>query len=236
MAAILRHHVAAERAARHADPERQDREQVRRGRHARPAARQRPGRQRQGHHREGDLAGRRYSSVRQHVLRGPGGGGAELSRECLRLRLGGGGRAGTLKAAVFLLSIQDMDDLEAVLASVGWALRLGGRLVLLMRHPCFRIPRQSGWGWDRSRKLEYRRIDRYLSPLHVPNRVELRGGSARTLSFHRPLSDYVIHTPLLIVHGESDLRCNIVEGEQLFVRSEERRVGKECRSRWSPYH
>src|SRR2546422_199797 len=59
-------------------------------------SRQRPGRQRQGHHREGDLAGRRYSSVRQHVLRGPGGGGAELSRECLRLRLGGGGRAGTL--------------------------------------------------------------------------------------------------------------------------------------------
>ena len=26
-----------------------------------------------------------------------------------------------------------------------------------------------------------------------------------------------IHTPLLIVHGESDLRCNIVESEQLFV-------------------
>ena len=25
-------------------------------------------------------------------------------------------------------------------------------------------------------------------------------------------------------------------GGQLFKRSEERRVGKECRSRWSPYH
>ena len=25
-------------------------------------------------------------------------------------------------------------------------------------------------------------------------------------------------------------------GRNLFVRSEERRVGKECRSRWSPYH
>ena len=23
---------------------------------------------------------------------------------------------------------------------------------------------------------------------------------------------------------------------ELFIRSEERRVGKECRSRWSPYH
>ena len=26
------------------------------------------------------------------------------------------------------------------------------------------------------------------------------------------------------------------ETQQTFVRSEERRVGKECRSRWSPYH
>src|SRR2546426_11818951 len=26
------------------------------------------------------------------------------------------------------------------------------------------------------------------------------------------------------------------EVEQIFARSEERRVGKECRSRWSPYH
>src|SRR2546430_4742247 len=24
--------------------------------------------------------------------------------------------------------------------------------------------------------------------------------------------------------------------ERIFIRSEERRVGKECRSRWSPYH
>src|SRR2546421_6803886 len=26
------------------------------------------------------------------------------------------------------------------------------------------------------------------------------------------------------------------QGSQQFMRSEERRVGKECRSRWSPYH
>ena len=28
----------------------------------------------------------------------------------------------------------------------------------------------------------------------------------------------------------------VIALEMLFVRSEERRVGKECRSRWSPYH
>ena len=27
-----------------------------------------------------------------------------------------------------------------------------------------------------------------------------------------------------------------IEDEMFFTRSEERRVGKECRSRWSPYH
>ena len=29
---------------------------------------------------------------------------------------------------------------------------------------------------------------------------------------------------------------NIREAIELYLRSEERRVGKECRSRWSPYH
>ena len=29
---------------------------------------------------------------------------------------------------------------------------------------------------------------------------------------------------------------NVIQGITGFARSEERRVGKECRSRWSPYH
>src|SRR3712207_9486780 len=33
-----------------------------------------------------------------------------------------------------------------------------------------------------------------------------------------------------------DLEGNLVEGERAPSRSEERRVGKECRSRGSPYH
>jgi hypothetical protein len=37
-------------------------------------------------------------------------------------------------------------------------------MVLLLTHPCFRVPRQSGWGWDEQRKLQYRRVDRYLTP------------------------------------------------------------------------
>jgi len=127
----------------------------------------------------------------QRARRRHGRCGRFLVGDARRLDQLPGLRPAAFDAAVFLLSIQDMDDLEVVLASASGALRPGGRLVLLMRHPCFRIPRQSGWGWDASRRLEYRRIDRYLTPLRVPNRVELRGGHARTLSFHRPLADYV---------------------------------------------
>jgi SAM-dependent methyltransferase len=93
-------------------------------------------------------------------------------------------------AVTFLLSIQDMDPLDAVLESAAWALRQGGRIVILMTHPCFRVPRQSGWGWDEGRQLRYRRIDRYLTPLPVPMKT-YRGRKGATRSFHRPLEAYI---------------------------------------------
>ncbi|GAC1470648.1 MAG: hypothetical protein PVSMB7_21610 [Chloroflexota bacterium] len=95
-------------------------------------------------------------------------------------------------AAVFLLSLQDMDPLEEALAGVAWALRAGGRVVLLLTHPAFRVPRQSGWGWDDGRKLVYRRVDRYLTPLAVPMKIYPGSEKQRTTrSFHRPVQQYV---------------------------------------------
>jgi hypothetical protein len=85
-----------------------------------------------------------------------------------------------------------MDPLEDVLACAVWALKPAGRVVLLLTHPAFRIPRQSGWGWDEGRKLLFRRVDRYLTPLAVPMKPfpgrEVRGV---TRSFHRPIQAYV---------------------------------------------
>jgi ubiquinone/menaquinone biosynthesis C-methylase UbiE len=92
-------------------------------------------------------------------------------------------------AAVFLLSIQDMDPLEEVVRSVDWALKPAASVVLLMTHPAFRQPRHSGWGVDQGRKLTYRRIDSYLTPMAVP--MKSLGGGPPTRSFHRPISSYV---------------------------------------------
>src|SRR2546427_5562306 len=42
----------------------------------------------------------------------------------------------------------------------------------------------------------------------------------------------------VVVHGDQSLAVVEDHGEPVeeIIRSEERRVGKECRSRWSPYH
>ncbi|NTV63486.1 MAG: class I SAM-dependent methyltransferase [Oscillochloris sp.] len=45
-------------------------------------------------------------------------------------------RAGAFDAAVFLLSLQNIDPLEPALASAAWALRSGGRLMLRPRPIC----------------------------------------------------------------------------------------------------
>lgn len=101
---------------------------------------------------------------------------------------------GSHDVAVFMLSIQDMDPLDAVLEQATAVLRPGGRLVIFMLHPAFRVPRGSGWGFDENRKLRFRRVDHYLDELAVPMKAFAEAGSAgrrgTTWSFHRPLSAY----------------------------------------------
>ena len=108
-----------------------------------------------------------------------------LRGDARRLNLSG------FDAAVMLLSIQDMDPLDQAIASAAKALGTRGRLIIFMNHPAFRIPRQSGWGWDEGRRLQYRRIDRYLTPLAVPMKAYSSQQTGVTISFHRPLQSYV---------------------------------------------
>jgi len=112
-----------------------------------------------------------------------------LVGDARRLRAVAGLEPASHDAATFLLSIQDMDPLADVVASVDWALKPVSRVVLLMTHPAFRQPRHSGWGIDEDRKLTYRRVDAYLGEMAVP--MKSLGGGAPTRSFHRPISAYV---------------------------------------------
>src|SRR2546430_11093666 len=57
------------------------------------------------------------------------------------------------------------------------------------------------------------------------------------------LGTFIVLLPLILLQAagfrrpiKDERRLGLVFGGGLGVRSEERRVGKECRSRWSPYH
>jgi ubiquinone/menaquinone biosynthesis C-methylase UbiE len=95
--------------------------------------------------------------------------------------------------AIFVLSLQNMSEPAAALRNVSEVLAPGGELILVLNHPTFRIPRQSSWGVDDSKKTQYRRIDRYLSAMKIPieaNPGQKQKRSVVTWSFHFPLSEY----------------------------------------------
>ena len=83
-----------------------------------------------------------------------------------------------------------------------------------------------------SSNLSYTQTGDYLLPnltLHQPKTPLGKYGRLRRtyLKDHRP----VLYNTMLL---NGSLYPHLMEVEQ--TRSEERRVGKECRSRWSPYH
>lgn len=95
---------------------------------------------------------------------------------------------GEFDAISAILSLQNMPHLGKVCAACAQVLKPGGRLLWVLNHPCFRIPRQSAWGWDEDRKIQYRRLDAYSSDMEIP--ILMHPGqekSESTVSFHHAL-------------------------------------------------
>ena len=93
---------------------------------------------------------------------------------------------------LMIMMIQNVSDIKLAFSEASRSLLDNGRLVIVMNHPVFRIPRQSAWGWDEERKLQYRRIDGYMTENKIP--IEMHPGTNKkmvTWSFHRPLSAYI---------------------------------------------
>ncbi len=102
---------------------------------------------------------------------------------------------GEFGKAIIVLALQNIREAAAALAEAARVLRPGGRLFLVLNHPAFRIPQQSHWGFDEEKKVQYRRVDRYLSEMSVPiimNPGKKASGekAEETVSFHRPLQFY----------------------------------------------
>lgn len=91
-----------------------------------------------------------------------------------------------------ILALQNIAQPQLVLRNAAECLQHCGRLILVLNHPCFRIPRQSSWQVDTANKVQYRRLDRYSSPLEIPIKAHPSKAekSPDTMSFHHSLADY----------------------------------------------
>lgn len=94
--------------------------------------------------------------------------------------------------ATIILALQNIQNPLAVFKKANQFLEDDAKLIIVLNHPCFRIPRQSSWKVDEEKKIQYRRIDRYMSSMEIPIQTHPGKGkeSPNTLSFHHPLSDY----------------------------------------------
>lgn len=95
--------------------------------------------------------------------------------------------------ALCVLSLQNMENLKAVLGEISRVLKPNGKLIAVLNHPAFRIPQSSSWGFDEENKIQYRRIDSYLSPakikidMHPSEKIK----KVYTYSFHHSIQDYM---------------------------------------------
>jgi len=89
--------------------------------------------------------------------------------------------------ALFLLSLQDMQEPLIALENAYKLLKPKKELWIVINHPCFRIPRQSGWGIDENKKMQYRKIESYLTENLIP--IEIHPSKKETKKvFHHHFS------------------------------------------------
>ncbi len=99
-------------------------------------------------------------------------------------------------AAICVLALQNIKNLQAAISEIARVLKPGGRGLLVLNHPAFRVPTASSWAYDEKAPdpVQYRRIDKYMS--EISQQVDMTQGigdpkkKVFTYSFHHPLQVY----------------------------------------------
>ena len=101
---------------------------------------------------------------------------------------------GSFTHASIILALQNLEFPERAIKNAAKYLVENGNFSMIINHPYFRIPRQTSWGIDEAKKLQYRRVDRYLSPLKIP--IQAHPGKLKdktaTLSYHWSLESLTV--------------------------------------------
>lgn len=94
--------------------------------------------------------------------------------------------------ATIILALQNVQDHSKVFENVSKHLKTGGRFLIVLNHPYFRIPKKTSWGIDKESNTQYRRVDEYMTSSKLG--IDMTPGGNKptmTWSFHEPLQNYI---------------------------------------------
>jgi len=117
----------------------------------------------------------------------------------------------SIDVVVIILALQNIERFVETIRECSRTLKIGGRLIFVLNHPAFRVPKNSSWRWEEKTSLQskvesprsegqdqamkmYRRVDSYMSEakiqMDMTPREKVNADKKFTISFHRPLQSY----------------------------------------------
>ena len=105
---------------------------------------------------------------------------------------------GSFDKGVMILALQNVKKPFGAIKNFSKLLKSGGKLVLVINHPAFRIPKHSGW--EMKEDKDVRTMDSYMSPLEIPIESSPfdKKDNQVSYSYHYPLSAF---TEMLFNNG-----------------------------------
>lgn len=100
-------------------------------------------------------------------------------------------KSSSVDKITLVLALQNIERVLETFKECARVLKPTGSLHLVLNHPAFRIPKASSWEYDEKTKIQYRRLDKYLSEAREEIAMHpSQKNSPKTISFHRPLQFY----------------------------------------------
>ena len=87
----------------------------------------------------------------------------------------------SMDVIVCVLALQNIENIAGTIKEVSRVLRTGGKFIFVLNHPAFRNPQSSSWGYHDAEKIQYRRIDNYLSESKI--KIDMTPGSVQDKKF-----------------------------------------------------
>ncbi len=124
--------------------------------------------------------------------------------------------------ATLILALQNIKNAFAVAKNASESLKTGGKFLIILNHPAFRIPRHTSWELDEKNEVQKRIVNRYLSPIAIPILLNPSKQEKSEIS-------YTYHLPISVIVETLNQNGFVIEKIEEWI-SDKNSVGKHAKA------